>query len=559
MTGLAEEVYPVTPQLTTYILPFGEDIYAANNARTDYRRVFVMVQATEDGTVLEVDFDPASGNGFDALDCDHDGTTDGDQCILDAGETYRLDQASDGTGGPFATLNSGAVIQGSGTLQVQYLNGDSAATYNSRATSSFPRGFWDDDYYAPVDGGGTAGNVDILLHNPHATPITISWETRAGSGSFSIGAFQSVFFQQMTGAYVPDGSAVYLHGSDVFWGVSDVDTNSSTRDWAYSLVPAFLLDDEQYLSWSPGCYDTTTGLGCTSTAANRDDGGVFITPAQDNTTIFVDRNNDGVVEDTYVLDRLEVQYVYDSTDGDLTGAHIWATGPYVLAYGENPQTAPTASPGLDAGYTTLPNPGNWMDLALTVAKSTNPVALSTTANPATTTYTLTVQSHEFAIDSVSVVDTMAADWNYAIGTDTTTITLPNGSTLNTNPTKSGATCGNEGGTCTLTWSGLGSMSPNQTLTIVFTARTVGTPTYTSGTLSRNNVQASRHPDRWRHHPNLRGQRLRLQHLPRQLGEHGRDQDLLRPRTHAGQPRGHPDLYGGVGECRYIGADQRQPL
>jgi uncharacterized repeat protein (TIGR01451 family) len=489
VTGVAEEVYPVTPQLTTYILPFGEEIYAANTARTDYRRVFVIVQATEDATVIEVDFDPANGNGFDALDCDHDGTTDGSQCSLDAGETYRLDQTSDGTGGPFATLNSGTVIQGSGTLQVQYINGDSAATYNSRATSAFPRGFWDDEYYAPVDGAGTAGDVDILLHNPNATPITVDWETRSGSGTFSIGAYQSVFFQEETGAYVPDGSAVYLRGSDVFWGVSDVDTNRSTWDWAYSLVPAFLLDDEQYLSWSPGCFATTGGLSCAGTAGDRDNGGVFITPAQDNTTIFVDRDNDGVAEDTYGLDRLEVQYVTDGTDGDMTGAHVWATGPYVLSYGENPQTAPTASPGLDAGYTTLPNPGNWIDLALTVAKTTNPVVLSTTANPATTTYTLRVQSHEFTVDNLSVVDTMAADWNYLIGTDTTTITLPNGSTLSTDPAKTGATCGSEGGTCTLTWSGLGNMAPNQTITIVFTARTVGTPSYASGTLSRNDVDA----------------------------------------------------------------------
>jgi uncharacterized repeat protein (TIGR01451 family) len=490
VTGLAEEVYPVTPQLTTYILPFGEDIYTANTARTDYRRVFVTVQATEN-TTFQIDFDPVNGNGYDAIDCDHDGTTDGTQCTLNIGEIYRLDQTSDGTGGPFATLNSGTVIQGSATLQVQYLNGDSNATYNSRATSAFPRGFWDDEYYAPVGSGTTAGNdTDILLHNPNGTAITIDWETRTGSGSFTLNAYESNFFQAKTGSYVPNTSGVYLKGSDVFWGVSDVDTNSSTRDWAYSLVPAYLLDDEQFLSWSPGCYSTTTGTGCMTTAGNRDDGGVFITPSQDNTTVFVDTDNNGTIDYQYLLNRLQIQFVYDTVDGDLTGAHIWATAPYVLSYGENLETSPTASPGLDAGYTTLPNPGNWMDLALTVEKSTNPALLSTLANPATTSYTLTVSSHEFNIDGVSVTDSMAADWDYVVGTDTATITLPDGSTVTADPAKTGASCGTDGGSCVLTWTGLGNMAPNQTLTIIFTARTVGTPSYASGALSQNKVDAT---------------------------------------------------------------------
>lgn len=510
VTGLAEEVYPVTPQLTTYILPFGEDLYAANNNHTDYRRVFVTIQATEN-TTFQVDFD--HDGVFDALDCNYNGTTDGTQCSLNAGEVYRLSQTSDGTGGPFATLNSGTIIKGATTLQIQFLNGDSAENYNTRATSAFPRGFWDDEYYAPVPSGTTTGrDTDILLHNPNSTAITINWETRADSGSFTIDPYESVFFQEKTGSYVPSDSGVYLKGSQVFWGVSDVDNDSSTRDWAYSLVPAYLLDKEQFLSWSPGCWadtDTTTNFTCANTAGNRDDNGVFLTPAQDNTTIFVDLDNNGTVDYTYTLDRLEVQYVYDATDGDLTGAHIWATGPYVLAYGENLETSQTGSPSLDAGYTTLPNPGNWMDLALTVKKSTNPVALSTTANPATTTYTLTVQSHEFDIDSVRVNDTLAYDWTYTAGTDTTTITLPNGSTItgsSANPTVTapggtlpgGGTCSSTRGSC-LTWSGTPawSMAPNQTLTIVFTARTNGTPTCAApstacvnGDLSQNNVKVT---------------------------------------------------------------------
>ncbi len=486
VTGLGEEVYPVKPQLTTYILPFGEDLYDNDSARVDYRRVFAMVQATRDGTLLQVDFD--HDGTYDPIDCNHDGSTDGTSCTLDMGDTYRLDRDSDGSADPYGHLDSGTVIKGSDTLQLQIINGDSAATYNSRAVSAFPRGFWGKEYYAPVPSSGR--NTDILLYNPNAAAITVNWTTTTGSGSFSVGANQTVFFgsPQGAGIYVPSDSGVYLQGSDTFWAISDIDTNSSTYDWSYSLVPSYFLDQEQYLSWAPGCDGCVNGS--TPPAGDADDGGMFITAAQDNTTVFVDRDNNGTVDYQYTLNRLETQYIYDAIDGDLTGAHIWATAPYTLAYGENPQTAPTANPGLDVGYTTLPNPGNWMDLALTVAKATNPVSLSTTANPAITTYTLTVQSHEFALDTVSVVDTLAADWHYAIGTDTTTITLPDGSTLGTDPALSGASCGSDGGSCTLTWSGLGSIGPNQTLTIVFSARTVGTPNYASGALSRNDVQAT---------------------------------------------------------------------
>ena len=112
---------------------------------------------------------------------------------------------------------------------------------------------------------------------------------------------------------------------------------------------------------------------------------------------------------------------------DLTGARIWATGPFTMTYGENPDKA-NAARGLDLGYTVLPNPGDWMDLVLTVDKSTNPVVVSSTAGATLVTYTLVVKSHEFNVDAVSVVDTLPANWAYQAGS--TTITLPD---LTTSP------------------------------------------------------------------------------------------------------------------------------
>ena len=82
--------------------------------------------------------------------------------------------------------------------------------------------------------------------------------------------------------------------------------------------------------------------------------GVFLTPVQDNTTVFVDYNNDGTVDATYTLNSLQRQFIDDPNDGDLSGAHIWATGPFTMAYGQNSNNAPTGAPALDLGYVALP-------------------------------------------------------------------------------------------------------------------------------------------------------------------------------------------------------------
>ena len=90
-------------------------------------------------------------------------------------------------------------------------------------------------------------------------------------------------------------------------------------------------------------------------------GGLFVTPAQDNTTFFIDKNGDGVADidasievlrgttavaatgSGYRANRLESLYITGSRSGnlatsicDMTGTRIFATGPFAMAYGENP-------------------------------------------------------------------------------------------------------------------------------------------------------------------------------------------------------------------------------
>ncbi len=495
LLAVAWEVYPVRPQLTTYIMPFGEDL-ARDAAKNywDFDRVYNLIQATADGTVIQVDLD--KDGVYDQLDWDRDGTLDGTTHTLNQGDVLLLDrvtmgdQAINGAAVNGSTadnlLIAGTRIQASATIQVQYVVGDQGSNYEVRGLSAFPRGFWDNEYYAPVNSGTSAnnGDTDIYLYNPNDTVLRIDYQTNGGgSGWFNINPKTTRSYFQGTGGYVPLTSGVYLSASDVFWGVSTIDTSDGdaadfgagrTHDWGYSLVPAFLLENEHFMGWAPGSYPVGTG-------GDADNSGVYLSPAQDNTRIFIDYNpSDANPFDVfYDLDRLDSQYVFDPNDGDMTEANIYATGPYVAAYGQNPG-APAATPAIDVGYTTIPG-SDFIDLVLRVNKSVDP-GIIPTASPQQTTFTLEVETGKYPVDDIEVIDLLPPDWEYVGGT--TQITLPDGSSPGiTDPTPSGPD------NRTLTWGSaiLGTMAPNQKLYISFDGRT--TQNFAVGDLSKNDVTA----------------------------------------------------------------------
>lgn len=484
--SLAWEVYPVKPQMIKYIMPFGDDLASAPRNYIDFLRVFALIQATKNNAIVTFDVNKDGVFG-DTICISHNNpcTTTATQVTLNEGEVFLLDRFA-----PFPTtgtvsLQTGTVIQGSDTLQVNYIVGDQTATYEARGFSAFPSGMWDNEYYAPVPTDvGANYPTQLYVYNPQSTALTINYQTSATSGSFSIPAGQTRSFFEMTGGYVPQGSGVYLTASDVFWGVSTIDTGylpypparGQTTEWGYPLVPSFLLGNEHFFGWAPGAYVVPPPI----LPANYDDSGIFITPAQDNTRVFVDRNNDGIVDYTYTLNRLQSQYVYDATDGDMSNSHVWATGPISIAYGQNPDTSLTGAPSIDLGYVSFPG-GDFIDKVLTVTKTADPVVVATTAG-ATSIYTLTVDSHNFSVDSISVVDTLPANWQFV--NNSAVITLADMTTLSgasANPTIAGQV---------LTWpsSLLESMAENQTITITFTGQT--TAGFAVGDITRNVVQAS---------------------------------------------------------------------
>lgn len=483
--AVAWEIYPLKPQLTTYVLPFGENL-----GFVDFRRVFVLIQATEDNTTVQVDLN--NDGIFDNLNQNRDGdkTDAGDTntVTLQRGQTFLLDRTSAcPNGGTLCasnpgTLNSGTLIQGNATLQVKYVAGDVNWQYMARGFSAFPRGYWTKDYYGPLDEPTNARIADYFLYNPHSSGITISWESSTGSGSFPVGANATVSFRTATGGSVPQDSGIYFRGSDVFWGVGVGDSTQDLYEWGYSLLPSTMLYDEHFLGWAP---DSNPPI------AGRTDNGVFLMVAQDNTRVFVDLNNDGTPDQTYTLDRLQSQYITDPTDGNLTQTHFWATGPFTLAYGQNADTASTPQYGMDLGYVAIPGT-DFISLVLTVDKLVSPQAVST-ASGSTATFTIKANSQKYTLDGgangVTVTDYLPPNWDYVSGT--TTIIRPDKTIISggsADPTKSGT------GPYTLSWTsaqlgtnGTPGMAENQEVTITFTART--TAILPVGTLSQNRVKA----------------------------------------------------------------------
>ena len=445
--SLAWEVYPTKPFLTNYTIPVGQDLAGAPTSYLDFTRVYVVVQSTTDGNNVQID-DPGTV-GVDV------------NVTLNRGETTQL-----------YSINTGTTVAAADPVQVQIMAGRARAGGSSEVNgfAMVPDSLWDNEYYGPVGGSVEAGaDVDLYLHNPNSSTITINFEDSAGSGSFTVPADSTRSYSGGTGRFVPLNSGVHLSSSSVFWGIGSGDTESPNYDWGFSLIPAFALQDHYYLGWAPG----------TSQAVPTSNGSpAYVTPVQDDTTVFADFSpTDGTADVSFTLNRLQVQKIFDP-DNENTGMHIWATGDIAVAWGEDPDAAATGNPYLDVGYSTLPLPADWLDVVLDIQKSADPTSLPQ-APGQTATFTLTVNSFDFPVNDVDVLDTLPPAWVYVAGS--TTITLPDSSTI----TGAAADPGVSGQD--LTWDLNQDMAITETLTVEFDAQTTAG---VSAGLNQNDGQAS---------------------------------------------------------------------
>lgn len=444
----AWEVYPVKPYQQQYTIPVGENLYQFGGSLTnypDFETAYVLIQSTKDGTILNVDNKNPSPSRPAANDIVNLSMSKG-----------QVTQVYD--------IWAGTTVTASEPVQVQFIVGNQNAGFDSRSHTAVPTGLWDTQYYSPVPGFGST-NVNLYVYNPTASSLTITYQDTSGSGSFVLPANSTRSYREMAGRYVPAGSGVYLAAADgttKFWAIGEYDSGASARNWGFSLIPAKTLTSEYIVSWAPGTSEPSPGSNGSP---------VYISPTQNNTTVFVDYSPaDGVADATFTLNRLQVQKVRD-TDHVNTGMRVWATAPFTIVWGEDAEYAGTGNPYIDAGYTILPLNQDWVDVVLSLDKTSNPTSISAAVGQAVS-FTLAVDS-TYPMSAVDLIDDLPTGWAYI--NDSTTITLPDGTTISgasANPTISGQN---------LTWSNVGNsvgkpgMNAGETLTLTFQAQTIAVP------------------------------------------------------------------------------------
>jgi LPXTG-site transpeptidase (sortase) family protein len=332
----AWEIYPTNSLMASYDIPVGVDLYGAPRNYLDFQNVYVLVQATQDGTSITIDnTNPAPGSDLSTT--------------LNRGDVTQL-----------YNIWTGTTVTANHPVQVQMIVGRQDAGFESRSYTIVPPSLEDTEYYSPVPScngdtcvpiAGINANVNLYVYNPSSSALSINYQDAIGSGTFSVPAGETRSYFEMTGRYVPNNSAVYLAAADGtthFRALGSYDTGSPQRNWGFSLMPVNTLSKEYYVGWAPG----TTDFSANGSP-------VFVTPTQDNTTIYVDYYPaDGIADLTLTANRLQVVKLRDPAGGahpnDNTGMHIWASVPIAVVWGEDALYANTNNPYIDAGYTVLP-------------------------------------------------------------------------------------------------------------------------------------------------------------------------------------------------------------
>lgn len=346
----AWEVYPVQAWQNSYVIPVGDNLADAPRDYNDFTFVYALVMSGSDFNVITVT--DRNGVAVPGL-----GTT------LNRGQTDIFQVTGD----------EGYTVTGTGPIQMQLMTGTSAS-WEMRGYTLTPRQYWGNAYFTPVSSGtySTSNHrySELYLYNPNGNAISVTLEDASSTSTYSIPAKSTRSYSEMTTHYIPQNSGAYVHtpGGEVFWGIGAGDSESATWDWGYDLIPVNFLGTDNYVSWAP----------CSLNLASPPNVGspVYITALYDDTTVYVDYGpNDGTFDVTYTdVDRFEVIKIYDP-DKDNTGMHIVSTDKLAVAWGEDPNTAPTGTPGLDMGYTTLPLPVEWIDVALEVEKTADPTTI----------------------------------------------------------------------------------------------------------------------------------------------------------------------------------------
>jgi len=455
--GGAWEIYSqqVYAEDHSYRLPIGEDLYKFDaDAYGDFRNVYLQLAAFEDNTTVSID----------------NGAGDIVNLTLDQGQTYFSMGYINSTPVPTITINSGTTIRSNKPTQVGLITGAASATqeFQGRFLIMLPNQQWGADYVLPIPSGYSPYahrdvSSEIYIFNPNDFAITLNAYDRETQSTFTISPTAHVssrvaYSGTIRGALPQDSAVRFTSPDGVFGVVVCADTSATDYDWGFSGVPVKYLTQDYYASWAPG----TTNLSDNTSP-------VWVTPAADGATFYVDFGPlDGVVDETFTLDVLQQQRIFDP-DNDNTGMHVWATDKFAIVWGEDPRVARRGTIYLDMGVAMLPLQQRWLDPILTLDKAAEPTILPPTGG--VVTFTLVTQAYDAPLVNVDITDTLPSSWTYV--PNSTHVTYPDGSTANPEPTRDDQT---------LFWNLSADLEINESLILTFqaqltTAGAVGTTAY----------------------------------------------------------------------------------
>jgi uncharacterized repeat protein (TIGR01451 family) len=377
---------------TNYISPVGQNLTNVNLMK--YVGMFIM--AAQNNTAVTID---PNGNGI--------GTTN---IVLNQGESY--------------LVNGGIMVGGRVTatkpVQADLLIGHVGATYASDWFTLYPVSAWSSAYYTPVGSAATVNQpAYVYLYNPGASAITINYNTKVGSGSFSVPGTNGVYKYQMP---VSSGASFVSAGGQNFYALCTVAANNASDtpwNWGFTLVPKGALTTAATVGWAPGSADGTV-----------DGSPVWVTPLA-NTTVYVDYHGDtngplidpnGNRYDTnFTVTALQSQKIYDPSKNQ-TGTRVYTVDGTLItaAWGEDADVAAPGNPYIDAGTTVLPFPVPLLKKSAVIVTDTPPAGLSIGD---TIQYTVEIDNKGLLpLGNTVVIDAPSGNLTY----------VPNSTTLNSN-------------------------------------------------------------------------------------------------------------------------------
>jgi len=428
----AWELYPEIVWQDKYTVPIGVDLTYTNSSYP-FEYTFLFIEAGRTNTRIVVTA-PSEGVIVDTN--------------LAAGENIYLTNVNSGTHIAASDPVSGVA------RPVQAAVMSSVNEYvDTRFFTLTPENFLGTDYllpapsqqFIPGEFSGTSTNAAyIFAFESNTTVNIVTYHTNVQvllTNRYDVYRFELPFlpYDQTSGFYGTEISSV--DSTKKIWVLVAADDDDDVVDWGYQALNMAELSQEYFSPYGP---------------ANP----VHITPQYDNTTVWIDFDNDGTNDKTIVLDKFETYEIYDP-DHDGTGARYYSDKPVAVAWGQdNTQQSPGEPlPDYDYGYTLLPL--YWRDPVLGIQKSADPTNLPSEGG--TSEFTLVVSSYTSTVYNIDISDKLPPGWSYV--SNSTLIVFSDGTPNMTNE-PSGAPGPD------LSWDLDHDLTPTQTITLTFSACTV---------------------------------------------------------------------------------------